>query len=54
MARALRHAGLPLEGSHHRGADDAWNIAALIGRLVRDRHWPTHPLQALADHSHEI
>lgn len=54
MARALRHAGLPLEGSHHRGADDAWNIAALIGRLVRDRHWPTHPLQALAEHPQEI
>jgi len=21
---------LPLEGTHHRGADDAWNIAKLI------------------------
>lgn len=30
MAGALRHAGLPLEGRHHRGVDDAWNIAALI------------------------
>ena len=30
MAAALQHAGLPLEGRHHRGADDAWNIAALI------------------------
>lgn len=39
MARALRHAGLPLEGAHHRGADDAWNIAALISRLVREGHW---------------
>ncbi|HEX2317247.1 MAG TPA: 3'-5' exonuclease [Thermomonospora sp.] len=30
MDGALRHAGLPLEGRHHRGEDDAWNIAALV------------------------
>jgi inhibitor of KinA sporulation pathway (predicted exonuclease) len=29
MAQALRLAGLPLEGRHHRGVDDAWNIAAM-------------------------
>ncbi|MQY16257.1 hypothetical protein SRB5_64550 [Streptomyces sp. RB5] len=34
MAGALEHAGLPLEGTHHRGADDAWNIAALLGGLL--------------------
>ena len=39
MARALRHAGLPLEGTHHRGADDAWNIAALIAQMLRDGLW---------------
>ncbi|MDL2344168.1 3'-5' exonuclease [Deinococcus sp. MIMF12] len=39
MARALRHTGLPLDGTHHRGADDAWNIAALIARMVRDGLW---------------
>lgn len=39
MAAALQHAGLPLEGVHHRGADDAWNIAALISRLLREGHW---------------
>ncbi|MGA6162057.1 exonuclease domain-containing protein [Amycolatopsis magusensis] len=33
MARALEIAGLPLEGRHHRGEDDAWNIAALVLRL---------------------
>lgn len=38
MAAALEHAGLPLEGTHHRGADDAWNIAALLaGVLGRGR-----------------
>nr|WSW68203.1 exonuclease domain-containing protein [Streptomyces sp. NBC_00995] len=34
MAQALRIAGLPLEGRHHSGADDAWNIAALILDVV--------------------
>lgn len=40
MAEALRHAGLPLEGRHHSGADDAWNIAALVLRLIDKRAWP--------------
>jgi inhibitor of KinA sporulation pathway (predicted exonuclease) len=34
MAGALADAGLPLEGTHHRGVDDAWNIAALLGGLL--------------------
>ncbi|HWM03665.1 MAG TPA: 3'-5' exonuclease [Actinophytocola sp.] len=34
MDEALRMAGLPLEGTHHRGVDDAWNIAALLARLL--------------------
>jgi 3'-5' exoribonuclease 1 len=29
MERALAHAGLPLQGTHHRGIDDARNIARL-------------------------
>ena len=40
MARALDIAGLPLEGRHHRGEDDAWNIAALILGLHSCRQWP--------------
>jgi len=40
MARALDIAGLPLEGRHHRGEDDAWNIAALILGLRSCRQWP--------------
>ncbi|MCP2339551.1 3'-5' exonuclease [Actinomadura rupiterrae] len=43
MAGALEHAGLPLEGRHHSGADDAWNIAALVLRLVQRDDWPTGP-----------
>jgi inhibitor of KinA sporulation pathway (predicted exonuclease) len=35
MSRALAHAGLPLEGRHHRGDDDAWNIAAIVVELAR-------------------
>ncbi|WP_033260002.1 MULTISPECIES: 3'-5' exonuclease [Kitasatospora] len=40
MARALELAGLPLEGRHHSGADDAWNIAALVLTLARSGNWP--------------
>lgn len=35
MAQAMELAGLPLEGTHHRGDDDAWNIAALFGTILR-------------------
>jgi inhibitor of KinA sporulation pathway (predicted exonuclease) len=35
MDAALAHAGLPLDGTHHRGVDDAWNIAALLCGLLR-------------------
>ncbi|WP_067892200.1 3'-5' exonuclease [Nocardia vaccinii] len=40
MDAALRVAGLPLEGTHHRGDDDAWNIAALIIDMFRRGRWP--------------
>ncbi|MFE0930127.1 hypothetical protein ACFW4O_26560 [Streptomyces mutabilis] len=33
-------AGLPLEGRHHRGVDDAWNIAALVLGLAERGSWP--------------
>ncbi|HWD77626.1 MAG TPA: 3'-5' exonuclease, partial [Kribbella sp.] len=36
MARALEIAGLPLEGRHHSGADDAWNIAGLVLSMLPD------------------
>jgi 3'-5' exoribonuclease 1 len=34
MAEALAHLGLPLEGTHHRGIDDARNIARIARRLL--------------------
>ncbi|MFF0484450.1 exonuclease domain-containing protein [Streptomyces sp. NPDC004435] len=40
MAQALTHAGLPLEGRHHSGEDDAWNIGALVLDLARRNAWP--------------
>ncbi|NEB75550.1 hypothetical protein G3I40_09975 [Streptomyces sp. SID14478] len=40
MAQALEIAGLPLEGRHHRGEDDAWNIAALVLHLAERERWP--------------
>ncbi|WP_116246028.1 3'-5' exonuclease [Nocardiopsis sp. FIRDI 009] len=44
MDRALRMAGLPLQGRHHRGEDDAWNIAALVLFLVERGAWPAPDL----------
>jgi len=35
MSQALAHAGLPLEGRHHRGDDEAWNIGAIVIELAR-------------------
>lgn len=40
MSQALRIAGLPLEGRHHSGEDDAWNIAALVLDLAARDAWP--------------
>ena len=35
MATALKELGIELEGTHHRGHDDAWNIAKIAGLLLR-------------------
>jgi inhibitor of KinA sporulation pathway (predicted exonuclease) len=45
MAKALELAGLPLQGRHHRGEDDAWNIAALVLELARADLWPPDVLE---------
>jgi inhibitor of KinA sporulation pathway (predicted exonuclease) len=34
MERALDYLGVPLEGTHHRGDDDAWNIAAILAKVL--------------------
>lgn len=35
MAEALSRLQLPLEGTHHRGHDDAWNIAHILATLLQ-------------------
>ncbi|WP_406437003.1 exonuclease domain-containing protein [Streptomyces sp. NBC_00631] len=47
MAQALEIAGLRLEGRHHRGEDDAWNIAALVLHLSAQGRRPA-PVEHLA------
>lgn len=37
MARAMAMCGLEVEGRHHRGDDDAWNIALLLSTLILKR-----------------
>lgn len=32
---AMERLGLPMEGRHHRGVDDAWNIAEMLCVLLR-------------------
>lgn len=34
LDRALDLLHLPMEGTHHRGMDDAWNIAAVLERVL--------------------
>jgi inhibitor of KinA sporulation pathway (predicted exonuclease) len=34
MSKALQILNIPLEGTHHRGHDDAWNIAAILAELL--------------------
>jgi inhibitor of KinA sporulation pathway (predicted exonuclease) len=37
MTRALQMCDLELEGRHHRGVDDAWNVARLLSRMILQR-----------------
>ncbi|MGL5064597.1 MAG: exonuclease domain-containing protein [Microcoleus sp.] len=37
MAKALEMVGLPLEGTHHRGIDDARNIAKLLPYILEGK-----------------
>ena len=34
MAKALRICDIPLEGTHHRGKDDAYNIAKILRKML--------------------
>jgi inhibitor of KinA sporulation pathway (predicted exonuclease) len=37
MVQALALMDLPVEGTHHRGVDDAWNTGLLLARLLLQR-----------------
>jgi inhibitor of KinA sporulation pathway (predicted exonuclease) len=37
MAGALKKLEFPLEGTHHRGVDDAWNIANILSWLLQKK-----------------
>ena len=37
MEQALALLDLPLEGTHHRGVDDAWNTGLILSRLIMQR-----------------
>lgn len=43
MSRALKRLGLPLTGTHHRGIDDARNIAQILPYAIGDRPLPPAP-----------
>jgi inhibitor of KinA sporulation pathway (predicted exonuclease) len=34
LDEAMDLLGFPLEGHHHRGEDDAWNIARILGHIL--------------------
>jgi inhibitor of KinA sporulation pathway (predicted exonuclease) len=34
LDKAMNLFGWPLEGTHHRGGDDAWNIARILGHIL--------------------
>jgi inhibitor of KinA sporulation pathway (predicted exonuclease) len=44
MGGALRRLGFPLEGTHHRGVDDAWNIALILRHMLLERGAPVREL----------
>jgi inhibitor of KinA sporulation pathway (predicted exonuclease) len=37
MVQALKLLELPLEGTHHRGDDDAWNTALLLATILKSK-----------------
>lgn len=43
MDEALSRLGLPLEGTHHRGVDDAWNIGRILSTILLQRRTGPKP-----------
>lgn len=40
MDMGFQRLGQPMEGTHHRGADDAWNVAGLLCGLLGSARRP--------------
>jgi inhibitor of KinA sporulation pathway (predicted exonuclease) len=40
LDKGLELLNIPLEGTHHRGVDDAWNIAGILAELLRKARNP--------------
>ncbi len=36
MGSALKKLQIPLVGTHHRGVDDSWNIALILGHILKN------------------
>ena len=49
MDAALALLGLPLEGTHHRAVDDAWNIAGVLATMLRDARAGAAPTAVAGD-----
>lgn len=49
LDRACRRPGIKMEGTHHRGDDDAWNIAGILCRLLESMRNSEGKPAALAD-----
>ncbi|MBZ0296808.1 MAG: exonuclease domain-containing protein [Anaerolineae bacterium] len=43
MAKAMEMMNLELEGIHHHGSDDAWNVARVLASLLLHRQLERHP-----------
>jgi inhibitor of KinA sporulation pathway (predicted exonuclease) len=43
LDRAMKKLGFPLEGTHHRGGDDAWNIARILGHILSSARQEEQP-----------
>lgn len=42
MLQAMSLLELPVEGTHHRGVDDAWNTGLILAKLIVQQHRRSH------------
>lgn len=49
LVQALKFQGWELEGTYHRGDDDAWNIARILALLLYKLRYPDGDCQSMAE-----